>query len=149
MCQVQTFSSRFHVRGCPSIGKYEPKTPPKTAGVSKYIIGYRKINDNSRCGASTATESEPRPVSVIHGRKEKGGRSPARTTYPVLGLVVPRSGYGHSRLFRLFRAAFQYADDREEREANGAESGDYARRDEKFLLVRGFLEQKDSKEQAD
>jgi len=110
---------------------------------------YRKINDNFRYGASTATESEPRPVSVIHGRKEKGGRSPARTTYPVLGLVVPRSGYGHSRLFRFFRAAFQYADDREEREANGAESGDYARRNEKFLLVRGFLEQKDSKEQAD
>ena len=76
MCQVQTFSSRLHVRGCPSIGKYEPKTPPKTAGVSKYIIGYRKINDNSRCGASTATESEPRPAPVIRSRKEAGGPLP-------------------------------------------------------------------------
>ena len=35
MCQVQTFSSRLHVRGCPPTGKYEPKTLPTTAGCIK------------------------------------------------------------------------------------------------------------------
>lgn len=44
MCQVQTFSSRFHVRGCPSIGKYEPKTPPRTAGVTKCVIGFDRYS---------------------------------------------------------------------------------------------------------
>ena len=32
MCQVQAFSSRLHARGFPAIGKYGPKTPPRTAG---------------------------------------------------------------------------------------------------------------------
>ena len=44
MCQVQAFSSRLHARGFPAIGKYEPKTPPRTAGVTKYVIGFGRYS---------------------------------------------------------------------------------------------------------
>ena len=44
MCQVQAFSSRLHARGFPAIGKYEPKTPPRTAGVTKCVIGFGRYS---------------------------------------------------------------------------------------------------------
>lgn len=44
MCQVQVFSSRLHARGFPAIGKYEPKTPPRTAGVTKCAIGFGRCS---------------------------------------------------------------------------------------------------------
>lgn len=44
MCQVQAFSSRLHARGFPAIGKYEPKTPPRTAGVTKCVIGFDRYS---------------------------------------------------------------------------------------------------------
>lgn len=44
MCQVQAFSSRLHARGFPAIGKYEPKTPPRTAGVTKCAIGFGRYS---------------------------------------------------------------------------------------------------------
>ena len=44
MCQVQAFSSRLRARGFPAIGKYEPKTPPRTAGVTKYVIGFGRCS---------------------------------------------------------------------------------------------------------
>ena len=44
MCQVQVFSSRLHARGFPAIGKYGPKTPPRTAGVTKCVIGFGRYS---------------------------------------------------------------------------------------------------------
>ena len=44
MCQVQAFSSRLRARGFPAIGKYGPKTPPRTAGVTKYVIGFGRCS---------------------------------------------------------------------------------------------------------
>ena len=44
MCQVQAFSSRLHARGFPAIGKYGPKTPPRTAGVTKCVIGFGRYS---------------------------------------------------------------------------------------------------------
>lgn len=48
MCQVQAFSSRLHARGFPAIGKYEPKTPPRTAGVTKCVIGFSRYSGLAR-----------------------------------------------------------------------------------------------------
>ena len=48
MCQVQVFSSRLHARGFPAIGKYEPKTPPRTAGVTKCAIGFGRYSGLAR-----------------------------------------------------------------------------------------------------
>ena len=48
MCQVQAFSSRLHARGFPAIGKYEPKTPPRTAGVTKCAIGFGRYSGLAR-----------------------------------------------------------------------------------------------------
>ena len=48
MCQVQVFSSRLHAKGFPAIGKYEPKTPPKMAGVTKYVIGFGRYSGFAR-----------------------------------------------------------------------------------------------------
>lgn len=48
MCQVQVFSSRLHAKGFPAIGKYEPKTPPKMAGVTKYVIGFGRYSGLAR-----------------------------------------------------------------------------------------------------
>ena len=81
MCQVQTFSSRLHVRGCPSAGKYEPKTPPKTAGVSKYIdrvykfIPCRYLNRRTtRAGlpATTTSGSTSRITTLPAPTTERG-----------------------------------------------------------------------------
>ena len=44
MCQVHAFSSRLHAKGFPAIGKYEPKTPPRTAGVTKCVIGFGRCS---------------------------------------------------------------------------------------------------------
>ena len=48
MCQVQVFSSRLHARGFPAIGKYGPKTPPRTAGVTKCAIGFGRYSGFAR-----------------------------------------------------------------------------------------------------
>lgn len=48
MCQVQAFSSRLHARGFPAIGKYGPKTPPRTAGVTKCVIGFSRYSGLAR-----------------------------------------------------------------------------------------------------
>lgn len=64
MCQVQVFSSRLHARGFPAIGKYEPKTPPRMAGVTKYVIGFGRCSGLARrfC-RERPTRTARRPVA--------------------------------------------------------------------------------------
>ena len=64
MCQVQVFSSRLHARGFPAIGKYEPKTPPRMAGVTKYVIGFGRCSGLARrfC-RDRPTRTARRPVA--------------------------------------------------------------------------------------
>lgn len=77
MRQVQAFSSRLHARGFPAIGKYEPKTPPRTAGVTKYVIGF------GRCSARPRFCRESRPVlpgdRVARASSLSGSARPSRT----------------------------------------------------------------------
>lgn len=64
MCQVQAFPSRLHAKGFPAIGKYEPKTPPRTAGVTKCVIGFGRCSGFVRhfCRESP-TRTARRPVA--------------------------------------------------------------------------------------
>lgn len=78
MCQVQAFSSRLHARGFPAIGKYEPKTPPRTAGVTKYVIGFGRCSGLARrfC-RERPTRTARRPVA--RASSLSGSARPSRT----------------------------------------------------------------------
>ena len=78
MCQVQVFSSRLHARGFPAIGKYEPKTPPRTAGVTKYVIGFGRCSGLARrfC-RERPTRTARRPVA--RASSLSGSARPSRT----------------------------------------------------------------------
>lgn len=78
MRQVQAFSSRLHARGFPAIGKYEPKTPPRTAGVTKYVIGFGRCSGLARASAGKGRPVLPgdRSHELPHSRAPQG---PSRT----------------------------------------------------------------------
>lgn len=74
MCQVQAFSSRLHARGFPAIGKYEPKTPPRTAGVTKYVIGFGRCSGLARrfCRERRPVLPGDRSHELPHSRAPQG-----------------------------------------------------------------------------
>ena len=78
MCQVQVFSSRLHARGFPAIGKYGPKTPPRTAGVTKCAIGFGRYSGFARrfC-RERPTRTARRPVA--RASSLPGSARPSRT----------------------------------------------------------------------
>lgn len=78
MRQVQAFSSRLHARGFPAIGKYEPKTPPRTAGVTKYVIGFGRCSGaRPRFCRERPTRTARRPVA--RASSLSGSARPSRT----------------------------------------------------------------------
>ena len=110
MCQVQAFSSRLHAKGFPAIGKYEPKTPPKMAGVTKCAIGFGRYSGFVRhfCREGP-TRTARRPVAraflTLGFRKaEPDSRTlrslPGRISGSVArGCGTPPDGYGARRDF--------------------------------------------------
>ena len=83
MCQVHAFSSRLHAKGFPAIGKYEPKTPPRTAGVTKCVIGF------GRCSGFVRHFCRERPTRTA--------RRPVARAFLALGL---RKAEPDSRMLR-------------------------------------------------
>ena len=104
MCQVQAFSSRLHARGFPAIGKYEPKTPPRTAGVTKYVIGFGRCSGLARrfCRRPVARASSLSGSARPSRTRGRSALSPA--AFPVLSpgtrYISGRIQYpGNSSLF--------------------------------------------------
>lgn len=110
MCQVQVFSSRLHARGFPAIGKYEPKTPPRMAGVTKYVIGFGRCSGLARrfC-RERPTRTARRPVaraSSLSGsarpNRTRGRSDLSPAAFPVLSpgaRYVSGRSPGNSSLF--------------------------------------------------
>ena len=110
MCQVQAFSSRLHARGFPAIGKYEPKTPPRTAGVTKCAIGFGRYSGFvlrfCREGPIRATQKPVARAFLAPGLRKAEPDSRTLRSLPGLisgsvarGCGTPPDGYGARRDF--------------------------------------------------
>ena len=121
MCQVQAFPSRLHAKGFPAIGKYEPKTPPRTAGVTKCVIGFGRCSGFVRhfCRESP-TRTARRPVAraflALGLRKAELDSRMLRSLSPAaFSILSPGARYisgriqypGNSSLFFPFSLVFR------------------------------------------
>ena len=86
MCQVQAFSSRLHARGFPAIGKYEPKTPPRTAGVTKCVIGFGRYSGFVRhfCREGPILRNPETGRTSFPRSRTRGRSALSPTAFPVL-----------------------------------------------------------------
>lgn len=111
MCQVQAFSSRLHARGFPAIGKYEPKTPPRTAGVTKCVIGFDRYSGFVRrfCREGPILRNPETGRTSLPRSRTRGRSALSPAAFPVLspgGVVRLRTDTIPGEFVSLFLSRF-------------------------------------------